>query len=71
MTTTSAKPDLPVVRYIAWTRTPPSRRWERVASASTEWEARDKVFLIPATGRSRDVVVLPEGRDPNTRGKTR
>ena len=54
-------------RFVAWVRTPPSRRWEPVAAGDTEAEARDKVFHVPAHGCSRDVVVLPGGVDPNDR----
>jgi len=52
-------------RFVAWVREPPSRRWEPVAEGATEAEARGKVFDIPARGRSRDIVVLPRGKDPN------
>ena len=51
-------------RWVAWTRTPPSRNWVRVATGMTEGEARAKVFDIPCMGRSRDLVVLPVGNDP-------
>ena len=62
-----AEQQQPAGRLVAWVRTPPSRRWEAVAAGDTEVEARQKVFDVPARGRSRDVVVLPEGKDPNNR----
>ncbi|MBI1913614.1 MAG: hypothetical protein HYS12_02495 [Planctomycetes bacterium] len=55
----------PAGRFVAWTREPPSRRWEPVAAGDTEAEARVKVFDIPARGKMRDVCVLPAGVDPN------
>ena len=58
-------------RFVAWTRTPPSRTWVKVAEASTEWEARDAVYAVAPTGVFRDVCVLPAHRDPNDRGQTR
>jgi len=55
----------PPTRFIAWTRTPPSRVWVRTAEGATEAEAHAKVFQVPAQGMFRDVCVLPEGVDPN------
>jgi len=62
-------PDTPP-RFVAWTRTPPSRVWVKVAEGATEAEARDAVFLVPPTGPFRDVCVLPVGSDPNRRRLT-
>ena len=52
--------------WIAWTRTPPDRRWRPVAEGATEAEARQKVNALDWKG-CRDVAVLPEGINPNHR----
>jgi len=56
-----------LTRWSAWTRTPPSRTWVRVADGASEAEARAAVFDVPPTGPFRDICVLPVNVDPNRR----
>jgi hypothetical protein len=63
--TASRQPATPG-RFHGWQRVPPSKRWERVTEGTTEDEARAGLWDVPFAGRTRDVVVLPAGRDPNT-----
>ncbi len=62
---TDHRDDSEPVRFVAWTRTPPSRVWIRTAEGATEAEAHARVFEVPARGMFRDVCVLPAGVDPN------
>jgi hypothetical protein len=54
-------------RWTAWQRIPPSKRWTKVVEADCEAECREKLWALPFAGKFRDVVVLPEGRNPNIR----
>jgi len=54
-------------RFIAWTRTPPSKTWVRVAEGTTEQEARERLLAVPFEGKLRDTFIGREGTDPNGR----